>query len=166
MNEKGFVYIIHAVGTNRVKIGYSLEPERRLADLQTSSPFPLVLIGSRDGTPDLEQILHQHLSEYRCVGEWFEIDPQDALDTLINFDAEDIEINESVATALMHLEMIFQAVAGDHSAKRNELEKRKAALTAFMVSGQCVADDSDRALAAKVNEVVSSHFSMVNDTAA
>lgn len=75
-------------------------------------------------------------------------------------------MSESVATALMHLEMIFQAALGDYSPRPGELDKRKAALTAFMVSGQCVADDSDRALAGKVSAVVNSHFSMVNDNAA
>jgi hypothetical protein len=63
-----------------------------------------------------------------------------------------------MSTALMHLEMLFQAATGDYSPKAGELEKRKAAIVAFMSTGQCLADDSDRALAAKVNEAVSSHF--------
>lgn len=76
-------------------------------------------------------------------------------------------MNESAATALMHLEMIFQAASGDYSPKAGELEKRKAAVVAFMFTGQCIADDSIRALAATVNEVVSSHLSTVNgETAA
>jgi len=61
----------------------------------------------------------------------------------------------------MHLEMIYQAAAGDYSPRAGELEKRRAALVAYLVTGQCVADDSDRALAGKVNEVVNSHFLQV-----
>lgn len=71
-------------------------------------------------------------------------------------------MNESAATALMHLEMIFQAAAGDYSPRPGELEKRKAAVAAFVLTGQCVADDEDRALAVKVNEAVSSHLAGVN----
>lgn len=71
-------------------------------------------------------------------------------------------MNESAATALMHLEMIFQAASGDYSPKAGELEKRKAAVVAFITTGQCLADDSDRELSGKVNEAVNSHFAGVN----
>jgi len=63
----------------------------------------------------------------------------------------------------MHLEMIFQAAEGDYSPRAGELEKRKAAVVAFIRTGQCLADDFDRALVGKVNAIVSSHFSTVND---
>jgi hypothetical protein len=59
--------------------------------------------------------------------------------------------------------MIFQAASGDYSPRAGELEKRKAAIVAFLFTGQCLADDSDRQLAAKVNDVVNSHFSTVNE---
>jgi hypothetical protein len=58
----------------------------------------------------------------------------------------------------MHLEMIFQAAEGEYSPRPGELEKRKVAVVAFMLTGQCLAEDSDRALIAKVNEVVNSHL--------
>jgi len=62
----------------------------------------------------------------------------------------------------MHLEMICQAARGDYSPKGGELDKRRAALVAFIMGATCLADDSDRELAAKVSEAVTSHFSMVN----
>ena len=68
----------------------------------------------------------------------------------------------SMGTALMHLEMICQAARGEYSPKAGELDKRRAAVGAFILTGQCLADDSDRALLRKVNEAVNSHFSMVN----
>lgn len=64
----------------------------------------------------------------------------------------------SMATALMHLEMICQAARGDYSPKAGELEKRRAAVGAFILTGQCLAGDEDRELIGKVNEVVSSHL--------
>ena len=72
-------------------------------------------------------------------------------------------MSESAATALMHLEMICQAAKGDYSPRAGELEKRKAAVVAFLFTGQCLADESDRALIGKVSEVVNSHFSVVDE---
>jgi hypothetical protein len=71
-------------------------------------------------------------------------------------------MSESMRTALTHLEMICQAAVGEYSPKVGELDKRRAALVAFIISGQCLASDSDRELAARVNEAVNSHFSTVN----
>jgi hypothetical protein len=59
--------------------------------------------------------------------------------------------------------MICQAARGDYSPKAGELDKRRAALVAFIVNGQCLADDSDRELAATVSTAVNSHFSTVNE---
>src|SRR5262245_36084291 len=68
------------------------------------------------------------------------------------------DMNESAMTALMHLEMIFQAARGEYSPKADELVKRKEAIVAFITTGSCLADDDDRALASKVSEMVNSHF--------
>lgn len=73
-------------------------------------------------------------------------------------------MNESQATALAHLEMIFQAAEGDYSPRAGELEKRKAAVAACLLTGQCLADDSIRAVIARVNEAVTIHLN--NETAA
>jgi hypothetical protein len=71
----GFVYVIHAVGTNRIKIGYSADPEKRLAQLQTGSPYELKLLAQWPGTAEVEQRIHQRLAQYRCGGEWFSVPP-------------------------------------------------------------------------------------------
>jgi hypothetical protein len=63
-------------------------------------------------------------------------------------------VNESAAAALMRLEMIYQAAKGAYAPRAGELEKRKTAVAAFLFTGQCLADASDRALIGKVNEVV------------
>lgn len=67
------------------------------------------------------------------------------------------ELNESQATALAHLDMIFQSATGDYSLKRSDLEKRRAALVAFIRKGNCLASDEDREIAQKVNEIVNTH---------
>lgn len=74
-STSGFVYIIHAIGTSRIKIGHSVEPEKRLKELQTGSPYKLRLIESWPGTKADERRAHTCLSQYRQTGEWFDVPP-------------------------------------------------------------------------------------------
>lgn len=74
-NREGWVYLIHAVGTNRYKIGRSINPVARYSTLQKQSPYPLQIIDSFwtvDAMTD-ETWWHKELSEYRAYGEWFEL---------------------------------------------------------------------------------------------
>jgi hypothetical protein len=77
MRNAGFVYIIEAVGTGRVKIGRATDVFKRIESLQTSSPFPLKLRAAwSNGDPQLEQKLHARFAKERVQGEWFEIPPE------------------------------------------------------------------------------------------
>src|SRR5215470_2881825 len=69
---KGFVYAIHAIGTTRIKLGFSDDPERRLMDLQIGSPFPLRLIYKMPGDMRSERKLHRQFKAVRVFGEWFD----------------------------------------------------------------------------------------------
>ena len=75
INQPGFVYVIHATGTNRIKIGYSASPKDRLAQLQTGSPFPLQMLVCWPGSVERERRAHRYLSQFRQSGEWFEVPP-------------------------------------------------------------------------------------------
>jgi len=75
MNQEGFVYVIHAVGTNRIKIGYTTDLKARLRSLQTAAPFPLQMLANWPGTEARERRVHRYLSQFRKVGEWFEVPP-------------------------------------------------------------------------------------------
>lgn len=70
-----YVYVIHATGTNRIKLGFSTKPQERLAQLQTASPFPLQMLACWPGSQERERRLHRHLAQFRQVGEWFEVSP-------------------------------------------------------------------------------------------
>lgn len=52
-----------------VKIGRSVDPLRRLATFQTSSPEKLKIVLTLDGDRELD--LHQRFAEFRVRGEWF-----------------------------------------------------------------------------------------------
>lgn len=51
--------------------------------------------------------------------------------------------NSSSETALAHLAMIVLAAKGEYSPRKDEIEKRYAAIVAFIRSGQCVAGEAD-----------------------
>lgn len=64
-----------------VKIGWAIEPARRLLELATGNPVELVLLGSTPGTRKLERALHLAFATSRVQGEWFR--RGDALDAYI-----------------------------------------------------------------------------------
>lgn len=69
---QGFVYFIkRGVRRGPIKIGFSAKPKKRLAQLQTSHPDQLILLGTVPGTPSLEQEIHQRFKHIRLGGEWF-----------------------------------------------------------------------------------------------
>ncbi len=77
----GYVYFIRAGSEGGIKIGFSTQPPRRLASLQTSNHEELKLIGSFRGTTADERELHQRFCHLKIRGEWFE--PAEELTDLI-----------------------------------------------------------------------------------
>jgi hypothetical protein len=71
----GIVYILHAQGTPRIKIGYTSALTVRLETLQTASPYPLRVLRSipTQYAVALEAALHRRYASYRKHGEWFEL---------------------------------------------------------------------------------------------
>jgi hypothetical protein len=71
--NQGYVYLIHAVGTDRYKIGRSVNPPVRLETLKKQSPYPLQIVECF-WTPDAitdEKKLHIYFKSDRVYGEWF-----------------------------------------------------------------------------------------------
>lgn len=62
-------YAIANHSRGAVKIGRSVDVERRISELQCASPERLLLMGTIDG--DHEDRIHEALAAYRCSGEWF-----------------------------------------------------------------------------------------------
>lgn len=70
------VYFIKAEGHSVVKIGSAICPESRLRELQTASPFCLILLGIEPGGMPREKELHRQFAaqRIRLDGEWFRIE--------------------------------------------------------------------------------------------
>jgi hypothetical protein len=65
----GNVYIIQH--GNRIKIGFTTQPKRRLADLPHDKVLALI-----PGDRRLEYAFHQKFNSIRTSGEWFEAHPE------------------------------------------------------------------------------------------
>lgn len=74
-DETDYVYLIRAGRTKLYKIGKSNDPQKRLASMQTASPFKLKLVHvfKADNATAAEEALHRRLHENRKEGEWFEL---------------------------------------------------------------------------------------------
>lgn len=84
MAERGFVYVVKPENSNRCKIGWtSRHPETRLSELQTSHHRKLVLEGVIPADESMEKRIHDHFSERRIRGEWFEV-PTDKIRDILD----------------------------------------------------------------------------------
>ena len=75
-SKSGYVYLIHAVGTDKFKIGKSrISVARRIADLQTGCPLRLryVYHAYVDNVDGAEKQLHLYFEHFRSIGEWFSL---------------------------------------------------------------------------------------------
>jgi len=75
-----FLYVI-GTGHRSVKVGRSVEPERRKNDLQGGAFAHLRVVYSRacDTAHLAEKIAHTILAQYRQSGEWFQVSEQEAI---------------------------------------------------------------------------------------
>lgn len=77
MGRQGYVYCIgERSGGNQgyVKIGYSVNPEARVGELQTGNPRVLYLVAKMPGTEADEKRIHAKFIHKNVVGEWFHRD--------------------------------------------------------------------------------------------
>jgi len=83
----GYIYLFHATGTNRYKIGLTQRtPEERLKEVNSKqSPFPVEYIESiyTDNVVEVEKELHQRFADNNVHKEWFEFSEYE-IDNVIN----------------------------------------------------------------------------------
>ena len=87
-HKAGIVYVIIERGalSGPCKIGFTYKLQQRLASLQTGNHRALEAFKHTrcDNPQRVERIVHDALSGYRIVGEWFAVSAQDAIDAVRN----------------------------------------------------------------------------------
>ncbi|MER7050386.1 GIY-YIG nuclease family protein [Streptomyces jumonjinensis] len=76
------VYIIGSEGSSVVKIGRTVDLERRIPALQTGSYLPLHVIWTCAGDNGLETYLHHHFAKFKTHGEWFDFGQDDPVESV------------------------------------------------------------------------------------
>lgn len=80
------VHVYVASDGQRVKIGVASNPEHRMRQLRTAAPLVALVhvreFSNRAGAVATERALHARFSAQRVAGEWFAIDPEEAVATL------------------------------------------------------------------------------------
>jgi len=78
-----YIYVICEKDKSPVKIGFSVDPHKRLKQLQTGHPSILTLHHFEeveDGSVKvLERIIHKENKHNRVSGEWFNLTPEEAI---------------------------------------------------------------------------------------
>ena len=74
---KGYIYFIQGKCGGAIKIGYSVDPKKRLEVLQTGYPDTLQILLMIPGNEGNERIQHRLFEDARLKGEWFR--PDDCL---------------------------------------------------------------------------------------
>lgn len=73
IEPNGFVYFIINDKNKLCKIGFSVDPKKRIKVLQTGCPYPLRIYRTIEATMKMEKQLHKQFREYKTNGEWFSI---------------------------------------------------------------------------------------------
>ena len=71
-----YVYFVQPEGGGPIKIGRSIQPQKRISSLSCASPTPLELIATAPGGAFAESSLHSQFSDLRLHGEWFRPEPE------------------------------------------------------------------------------------------
>ncbi len=74
--KKCFVYFIRSGRKGSIKIGYAIDPDKRLKELQTGNPYPLTIVATIEcdsmmAAQHMESSLHYRFRKQNVRGEWF-----------------------------------------------------------------------------------------------
>jgi hypothetical protein len=120
------IYFIKA--KEYVKIGYSVDPNARLLELQTGNPHKLKLLATMPGETQTEASLHKLFEKCRVNGEWFKYDRflkaciMAINDPHNNFDVTDVR---SLQKAGLHLHLRQKANRSKNVKFRSRIKKHK-----------------------------------------
>jgi hypothetical protein len=78
-DNRGYIYGIQAGDEPIVKVGWALDPDKRVKDFQTGNHQRLVVLARRPGSRAEEEALHKPdsiIAPFRVRGEWYQLCPE------------------------------------------------------------------------------------------
>lgn len=98
MTDKGFIYLIRATDSGRVKLGFSRNPKRRFKNLNAASHEDLKLIALLPGCYQWqERGMHAMLAKARVKNEWYA--SLEAIEAIASAYAADIQDDDEALSA-------------------------------------------------------------------
>jgi len=94
------VYFVQYGSNGPIKMGYAIEPWRRVKQLQTASHEELVLLRSIPGSRKRESEIKKHLIVHRKRGEWYE-PASEVLGFIKSLDEAEYEVIDNRAYAVL-----------------------------------------------------------------
>jgi hypothetical protein len=169
----GYVYVLSYPGSNKLKIGHSLDPFNRAKDIggtkAPENPHVEAFFWCSERREDVERGAHRLAHSSRHNGEWFDISIDRALDVIrdaaINARVEvqlvyDLSETEKKIKAQQEVDVELARLDADQKAKRLEEVDRQGALRKAVVEKQerdfkpePEADRLERVRVWKLNEV-------------
>lgn len=141
LNNYGFIYVIHAVGANRYKIGRTKNLQNRFLELKKQSPFPLEVYTSWFSIDCVleELLLHKKFRLSRRHGEWFELvrDENQINELQSNFNRAvncDDQYSELLTNSQQISSIFYGMLAGFSSCTINRLVYTRTGCTINMAS--------------------------------
>lgn len=100
-NPDGFLYFIKGENTNFYKIGVSLNPKRRICDIDSYLPFNLEILSIHyfKNVYDIEEKISKHLEIKKIRREWYNLNIEEAKNIMIdlhNLNVEQDASNENI----------------------------------------------------------------------
>ena len=150
IREPGFIYLIHAVGSNFYKIGKTTNPDRRILQIAPQMPFltRYIRVWRSDFMSIAEKMLHEWFEGARTNGEWFELGREDLVGLVGSF--------REIQYAYFYevLELVDEILRKDipdhwsHKEKRTAGDRFPTGISGFLVVGstwieQCLAGVSN-----------------------
>lgn len=74
MSRPTYTYVVQVGDDGPVKVGSSVDPRRRLAELQRECPYALTVVWIVEGGRELERHVHRQLEGWRLHHEWYSAD--------------------------------------------------------------------------------------------
>ena len=141
LNKIQSVYVIYNPELNITKIGIASNVKERLSNLSCSAGCDMELKYNTvpiANAPTIEQMSHNKFNEHRKKGEWFKIDPQDAIRYLESIEncfiedhiISDLQRNESISSLAKRYNVSRQAIMrrvkkfNYHSTSNNKEKKQ------------------------------------------
>jgi hypothetical protein len=72
---RGTVYVVEAIGTGMVKVGFTTDLPTRLRVFKSCCPFGARVLKTYEGNTDKEDELHERWKAHWVHGEWFRLEP-------------------------------------------------------------------------------------------